>query len=69
MLKGFKNILFGGEGLFMATLTGPGLVYLQSLPLSRLADRIVAASRFNNAEQRGGNIGGRILNDILNIDN
>lgn len=66
---GFKNALFGGEGLFMATLTGPGLVYLQSLPLSRLADRIVAASRFNNAEQRGGNIGGRILNDILNIDN
>ena len=42
---GFKNALFGGEGLFMATVTGPGLVYLQSLPLSRLADRIVAASK------------------------
>lgn len=66
---GFKNALFGGEGLFLATLTGPGLVYLQSLPLSRLADRIVAASRFNNSEQRGGNIGGRIFNDILNMDN
>lgn len=41
---GFKNTLFGGEGLFMTKLTGPGLVYLQSLPFSRLADRIVAAS-------------------------
>jgi uncharacterized protein (AIM24 family) len=66
---GFKNALFGGEGLFLATLTGPGLVYLQSLPLSRLSDRIVAASRFGSSEQKGGNIGGRIFNDILNIDN
>lgn len=41
---GFSNTLFGGEGLFLTTLTGPGLVYLQSLPLSNLADRIVSAS-------------------------
>jgi uncharacterized protein (AIM24 family) len=41
---GFKNTLFGGEGLFFATLTGPGRVYLQSLPFSRLADRIFAAA-------------------------
>ncbi|HXJ72838.1 MAG TPA: TIGR00266 family protein [Candidatus Dormibacteraeota bacterium] len=39
-----KSALFGGEGLFFATLRGPGHVWLQSLPLSRLADRIVAAS-------------------------
>ena len=39
---GFKNALFGGEGLFLASLTGPGTIYLQSLPLSRLADRIVS---------------------------
>ncbi len=38
-----KTALFGGEGLFFATLTGPGKVWLQSLPLSRLANRIVAA--------------------------
>jgi uncharacterized protein (TIGR00266 family) len=44
MMKGFKNILFGGEGLFLAILKGPGTVYLQSLPFSRLADRIIAAS-------------------------
>jgi uncharacterized protein (TIGR00266 family) len=46
---GFKNTLFGGEGLFMATLTGPGLIWCQSLPFSRLAGRI-----FANAPQRGG---------------
>jgi uncharacterized protein (TIGR00266 family) len=38
-----KTALFGGEGLFFATLTGPGRIWLQSLPLSRLANRIVAA--------------------------
>jgi uncharacterized protein (AIM24 family) len=44
-----KSALFGGEGIFFATLTGPGRVWLQSLPLSRLADRIYAA-----APQSGG---------------
>jgi uncharacterized protein (TIGR00266 family) len=39
-----KSVLFGGEGLFFATLRGPGHVWLQSLPLSRLADRIIAAA-------------------------
>jgi uncharacterized protein (TIGR00266 family) len=37
---GFRNALFGGEGLFLAALKGPGVVYLQSLPFSRLADRM-----------------------------
>ncbi|MBI9016380.1 MAG: TIGR00266 family protein [Phycisphaerae bacterium] len=59
---GFKNALFGGEGLFFAQLTGPGKVFLQSLPFSRLADRISAAARFsgNKGEARG--IGGVIGN-------
>src|SRR5678815_793512 len=39
-----KSALFGGEGLFFATLRGPGRVWLQSLPLSRMADRIIAAA-------------------------
>jgi uncharacterized protein (TIGR00266 family) len=39
-----KTALFGGEGLFFATLRGPGRIWLQSLPLSRLADRIVSAA-------------------------
>lgn len=69
-IGGFKNALFGGEGLFMATLTGPGLVYLESLPLSRLADRIISASGIRNTgETRGaGGIGGRILGDFLSGD-
>ncbi len=40
-VKGVKNILFGGEGLFLATLTGPGKVWLQSLPLSNLASKLM----------------------------
>jgi uncharacterized protein (TIGR00266 family) len=54
-----KTALFGGEGLFFATLTGPGTVYLQTLPFSRLADRVISASRFNRGETRhGGILGG-----------
>ena len=40
-----KTALFGGEGLFFATLRGPGRVWLQSLPFSRLAGRIVGGHR------------------------
>ena len=53
-----KTALFGGEGLFFATLSGPGKVWLQSLPLSRMADRIVMASR---AAGGGGKEGGSAL--------
>ncbi|MGQ9814124.1 MAG: TIGR00266 family protein [Candidatus Roseilinea sp.] len=41
MVKGFKNILFGGEGLLFATLTGPGRVWLQTMPISKLAGAIM----------------------------
>lgn len=44
MVPGVKTALFGGEGLFLVQLTGPGRVILQTLPFSRLADRIIAAS-------------------------
>jgi uncharacterized protein (TIGR00266 family) len=68
---GFKNALFGGEGMFLASLTGPGTVYLQSLPFSRLADRVFAASRFQQrGEQKGvSGLGGRLLGGILGGDN
>src|SRR5215213_9554562 len=49
-IGGIKNSIFGGEGLFYATLRGPGTVYIQSLPFSRLADRIIAS-----APRSGGN--------------
>lgn len=63
---GFKNVLFGGEGMFLATLTGPGLVYLQTLPFSRLADRILAASKTQIGEQKGiAGMGGDLLGGIF----
>ncbi len=67
---GFKNALFGGGGIFLARLTGPGLVYLQSLPFSRLADRVMAAAR---SPQRGeqkeiAGVSGGILGGILGGD-
>jgi uncharacterized protein (TIGR00266 family) len=61
---GFKNALFGGEGLFLATLAGPGKCILQTLPFSRLAGRILGATR----EGTGGVAGvGGTLRDIGNI--
>lgn len=53
---GLKNTLFGGEGLFFATLTGPGEIWLQSLPVSRLAGRLAAASR--GGKEDGSLLGG-----------
>ena len=41
-VKGIKNILFSGEGLFLATVTGPGSVWLQSMPLANLAAKIAS---------------------------
>ena len=53
---GFKNTLFGGEGLFMATVTGPGPVWLQSLPFSRLASSIVAAAGGGGKHKEEGSV-------------
>jgi uncharacterized protein (TIGR00266 family) len=58
LVGGFKNALFGGEGLVLATLKGPGTIYLQSLPFSRLADRIVAAANFQRRDESKGGLGG-----------
>jgi len=55
---GVKTALFGGEGLFFATLRGPGRIWLQSLPFSRMADRIVAASRSGGRREEGSLLGG-----------
>ena len=63
-----KSALFGGEGLFFATLQGPGRVWLQSLPLSRLADRLYAAAPRAGGARRGegsilGGLGGLLDGD------
>lgn len=66
---GIKNTIFGGEGLFFATLTGPGVVYIQSLPFSRLAGRVWAAAPKGGGKDKGeGSILGT-LGDILDGDN
>lgn len=66
---GIKSALFGGEGLFFATLRGPGKVWLQSLPFSRLADRIFASAPRQGGKSRGeGSILGG-LGRILDGDN
>jgi uncharacterized protein (TIGR00266 family) len=65
-IGGFKNTLFGGEGLFMATVTGPGPVWLQSLPFSRLASSIVsAAGGFSKHAEEGSVLGGLGLGGLL----
>ena len=53
LVGGLKSMLFGGEGLFLATLRGTGTVYLQSLPFSRLADRIISNAPKIGGDQKG----------------
>lgn len=63
---GFRNALFGGEGIFYATLTGPGKVVLQTLPFSRLANRIAAAVGGHQDESKGlAGLGGKVLDNLI----
>jgi len=66
---GIKNTVFGGEGLFFATLQGPGTIYIQSLPFSRLASRIIASAPQTGRKKKdeGSILGG--LGNILDGDN
>jgi uncharacterized protein (TIGR00266 family) len=65
---GIKNTLFGGEGLFFATLTGPGEVWCQSLPFSRLAGRVLAnAPQSGGSKEEGSLLGG--IGRLLDGDN
>lgn len=63
---GVKNTLFGGEGVFFASLMGPGKVWIQSLPISRLADRIMSHSGGYKSRGEGSVLGG--LGDLLDGD-
>jgi len=56
-IRGIKNFVFGGEGLFYALLRGPGTVWIQSLPISRLAGKIIQYGGFNRREE-GSILGG-----------
>ncbi len=61
-----KSMIFGGEGLFLATLKGTGTVYLQSLPFSRLANRVIQAASFGRSKGEGSVLGG--LGDMFGDD-
>jgi uncharacterized protein (AIM24 family) len=66
---GVKSVFFGGEGLFFARLTGPGKVWIQSLPFSRLAGRMLAAAGSRGGQNRGeGSILGE-LGDFIGGNN
>jgi len=63
---GIKNTVFGGEGLFFATLEGPGTVYIQSLPFSRLAGRVLSMAKTSSGNNRGE---GSLLGGLGNYKN
>ena len=65
---GIKSMMFGGEGVFLATLTGPGKVWLQSLPFSRMAGRMLAAAPQNGGSRGEGSVLGG-LGRLLDGDN
>lgn len=67
MVKGIKSAVFGGEGLFFATLRGPGKVWLQSLPFSRMADRILSSARAHGGSSKGEGSALDILGGLGNL--
>lgn len=69
MVRGVRNMIFGGEGFFYAKLQGPGTVWIQSLPFSRLADRVIRATKqYGSGSNKGeGSILGG-LGDLLDGD-
>lgn len=66
MVSGFKNILFGGEGLFLTTLRGPGRVWLQTMPMSVLAGSLAHYMPQASASANPTNVGGNIINNLFN---
>jgi uncharacterized protein (TIGR00266 family) len=61
-IGGIRNVIFGGEGVFYATLRGPGTVWIQTLPISRLASRILQYATTNRGKE-----GGSILGTVGNL--
>jgi uncharacterized protein (AIM24 family) len=59
MVRGFKNMLFGGEGLFLSTLRGPGRVWLQTMPAMNLANKL---AQYMPSTGNGGKSGGFNIN-------
>ena len=70
MQRNIKSAIFGGEGLFLATLRGPGTIWLQSLPFSRLANRIFAAGGVgkSGSKDEGSLLGSIGIGDLFGRD-
>ncbi len=62
MVPGIKNMIFGGDGLFLASMTGPGRVWLQTLPISRLAHQIL---EYGPSERRSSNVQTGVVGGIV----
>ena len=62
MVRGFRNVIFGGEGLFLATLTGPGKIWLQSMPIMNLAEEIFRHMPGTQAASEG--VGGAVATGV-----
>lgn len=56
-VRGVRNVVFGGEGLFYATLRGPGKVWIQTIPISRLAGKILAYGTYDKGKESGSVLG------------
>ena len=66
MVGGFKNILFGGEGLFLTTLKGPGRIWLQTMPMMVLANSLAQYMPQAQSSTNPANIGGNVINNLFN---
>ena len=65
MVPGIKNMIFGGDGIFLAVLTGPGTVWLQTLPISRLAHQISEYLPRTDRRAVGNTAAGAVLGGIV----
>lgn len=64
-VPGIKNMIFGGDGLFLASLTGPGKIWLQTLPISKLAHQLMEYMPSQTRETTQGGVVGGIVGSIL----
>ena len=64
-VPGIKNLIFGGDGIFLAALTGPGKIWLQTLPIAQLAHQLVQYMPRPSGESVQGGIVGGVIGDIL----
>ncbi len=65
-VPGIKNMIFGGDGVFLASLTGPGRIWLQTLPISRLAQELMEYMPSQTSEAAEGGVVGGIMGSLLN---